>query len=153
MQSLGEGANIYIISAGVNAGHADFASASGTAGSRVVAAHTVDAGSPADVDVRGEGTLAAGLAAGAAYGVAKAATVHSVKVFRDDSVEYSTPEAAVVEGLNFVAVRPSCRATPSFLRACACTAARLQHDVTGGCIRCGASTRRCLLYTSPSPRD
>ena len=64
-QTQGEGANIYVVSAGVNAGHSEFL-APGGAGSRVVAAYSVDQRlSFADVDLRGEGTAAAGLAAGA----------------------------------------------------------------------------------------
>lgn len=66
--------------------------------------YTVDPGSPADVDIRGEGTIAAAAAAGSLYGVAKRATLHSVKVFRDDVLDYTAPRQDVLDGLSWVVV-------------------------------------------------
>jgi hypothetical protein len=106
MQSRAERAHVYVVSAGINSKHSEFLDDMGNS-SRVVAAYTLDDRFPADIDVRGEGTIAAGLVAGRTYGVAKAATVHSVKVFRDDSVQYSTPEEEVVKALHWILVRPT----------------------------------------------
>ena len=104
VQGEGEGVNIYVVAAGVNALHADLRTANGSA-SRVTAAYTLDAASPADVDLRGEGTLAAGVAAGLVHGAAKRARLHSVKVFRDGAADAATDEAAVLRGLQWVLVR------------------------------------------------
>jgi hypothetical protein len=109
------------VSAGVNGLHQDFLTADGSQ-SRVVAAFSLDPRSPADIDVRGEGTLAAGVAAGRLHGVAKQARIHSVKVFRDDMVSYSTRETDVVRGLQWIVVRFQSRATTpdSFLMGMGC---------------------------------
>jgi subtilisin family serine protease len=103
MQDMANDVNVYIISSGVNAYHEDFLTADGTK-SRVVAAYTVDPASPASIDIRGEGTLAAGLVAGRSQGVAKGATVHSVKVFRDDTA-YAVPKQDVIDALAWVKAR------------------------------------------------
>jgi subtilisin family serine protease len=103
VQDQGKEGNLYVVAAGVNGLHQDFLTADGT-GSRVISAYSVDAGSPANVDVRGEGTLAAGVAAGRMHGVAKQAWIHSVKVFRDDVLSYSTPEVDVIRGLQWIVV-------------------------------------------------
>lgn len=95
--------NIYIVSAGVNGAHVDFRGVSNDT-SRVKAAYTVDPGSPADIDIRGEGTIAAASAAGAIHGVAKSATIHSVKVFRDDVLDYTAPRQDVLDGLAWIMV-------------------------------------------------
>lgn len=113
MQGTGEGVNVYVISAGVNGAHAEFAPAMGSfgaqnpsrRGSRVVAAYSTPGAGAADVDVRGEGTAAAALVAGLRYGVARGATVHSVKVFADSESEYAAPEAQVLAGVRWVVVR------------------------------------------------
>jgi subtilisin family serine protease len=68
----GLGVNIYIVDAGVNASHPDF-------GGRVHAAWTWDSNYPADTDCNGHGTAVASVAAGSQFGVAKAATIWSVR--------------------------------------------------------------------------
>lgn len=105
LQNYAENANIYVVSAGINAAHIDFRGMNDDKTTRVVPAYTVDPASPADVDIRGEGTIAAAAAAGAVYGVAKGATLHSVKVFRDDVVDYTAPRQDVLDGLSWVVVR------------------------------------------------
>eukprot|EP00892_Ulva_mutabilis_P007156 jgi/Ulvmu1/4812/UM020_0097.1 len=101
-QNYAENVNIYIVSAGINGAHIDFRAESGDQLSRVKAAYTVDPASPADLDIRGEGTIAAGTAAGAVHGVAKGATLHSVKVFRDDVLDYTAPRQDVLDGLSWI---------------------------------------------------
>lgn len=104
-QNKADNVNIYVVSAGVNGAHIDFRAMDRDQASRVVPAYTVDPASPADVDIRGEGTIAAAAAAGAVHGVAKGATLHSVKVFRDDVVHYTAPRQDVLDGLSWVVVR------------------------------------------------
>lgn len=105
LQNYADNVNIYIVSAGINSVHADFRGINGEQASRVKAAYTVDPASPADIDIRGEGTIAAAAAAGAVYGVAKGATLHSVKVFRDDVADYTAPTQDVLDGLSWILVR------------------------------------------------
>jgi subtilisin family serine protease len=105
----GAGAHVYVLAAGVNAAHDEFLDEGG-AGSRVCAAYTFDGAQAAGIDARGEGTLAAGLAAGRVSGVAKAAAVHSVKVVADGG-PYEASEAAVLAGARWIAVRASGLAT------------------------------------------
>lgn len=69
----GQGVNIYIVDGGVNTGHTDF-------GGRATAAATWDAAYPANQDCTGHGTQLASVAAGTEFGVAKAASVRSVRV-------------------------------------------------------------------------
>jgi hypothetical protein len=83
--------------------HRDFLAASGQT-SRVVPAFSVDAASPADIDIRGEGTVAAAAAAGLLHGVAKAARLHSVKVFRDDTIDFVAPKEDILRGLSWILV-------------------------------------------------
>jgi len=69
----GDGINIYVLDSGVDAAHSDF-------GTRVYAGWTRDSNEPSDMDCHGHGTAVASVAAGAAYGVAKEATIYSVSV-------------------------------------------------------------------------
>ena len=102
MQSNGSGVNIYVVSGGVHRWHQDLATEDGQA--RVVPAYSVHDASPADIDIRGEGTAAAAAAAGLLSGVAKGATIHSVKVFRDETADFTAPKQDVLDGLNWIKV-------------------------------------------------
>lgn len=95
--------NIYIVSGGINTLHEDFKGPDGK--SRVIPAFSVHHSSPAGIDIRGEGTAAAAAAAGMLSGVAKGATIHSVKVFKDDAAEFSAPKDDVLQGLSWIMVR------------------------------------------------
>ena len=103
MQSNGSGVNIYVVSGGVHKWHQDLAAKDGQP--RVVPAYSVHHASPADIDIRGEGTAAAAAAAGLLSGVAKGATIHSVKVFRDETADFTAPKEDVLNGLNWIRVR------------------------------------------------
>lgn len=83
--------HIFIVDTGVWASHEDF-------GGRVVITHTTVEGS-SPLDVHGHGTHCAGVAASATYGVARNATIHSVKVLSDSGVGSSSD---VIEALDFI---------------------------------------------------
>ena len=110
VQASGRGVNIYVISAGVNAAHHEFSSGTkNSSRSRVIAAYSAAADGSAAVDFRGEGTAAAALVAGRSLGVARAATIHSVKVFDDSSAVYAATEEQVLRGVRWVLVRAAAR--------------------------------------------
>lgn len=150
MQSNGTGVNIYVVSGGVHKWHQDFTTEDGQ--SRVVPAHSVHHASPADIDIRGEGTAAAGAAAGLLSGVAKGATVHSVKVFRDETPDFTAPTQDVLDGLSWIHVRQllpmlSCSCTfsptaPTYLQLGRVHSARHDHEVTS-CRRIISSLQWC----------
>jgi subtilisin family serine protease len=99
--TTGEGVDIYIIDTGIRRTHSEFAPAS----TRVAAGYYSSGLSSTD-DGCGHGTHVAGIAAGATYGVAKAARIIPVRVFDGGSLEVcrrGTTVDAVVEGVNWVA--------------------------------------------------
>lgn len=85
--------HVYIIDSGVRTSHAQFAGRVGNGASFAAGAHP-------GTDCEGHGTHVAGIAAGATYGVAKNAIVHSVRL-TDTSCASSAARA--VSALNWVA--------------------------------------------------
>jgi len=100
----GAGVHIYVLDTGVHGTHEEFEGrASGYHYDATRACGSSRTASECVVDVpedhNGHGTAVAGVAAGAVYGVAKGAQVHSVKVLNDNQ-EGST--ANVLKGLHWV---------------------------------------------------
>jgi len=77
----GSGVHVYIIDSGVRSSHVDFGGRVDT----INAFTTVDDGLGTE-DGLGHGTAVAAIAAGTAYGVAKAATIHPVRVLDADGI-------------------------------------------------------------------
>jgi subtilisin family serine protease len=98
--TTGAGVDIYIIDTGIRRSHSEFAPAS----TRVAAGYyRSDLGSTDDGC--GHGTHVAGIAAGATYGVAKAARIIPVRVFPGGSAvdcARGTTVGAVIDGVNWV---------------------------------------------------
>jgi subtilisin family serine protease len=92
----GSGVHIYIIDSGIMGGHTQF---TGRIGNGVCIVQFSSGCSPT-IDSKGHGTAVAGVAAGSTYGVAKGATLHSVRV--NDGVG-ATWTSDVVAGLDWVA--------------------------------------------------
>lgn len=69
--ATGKGVNVYVIDSGIRRTHQDF-------GGRVIPAWPLQGGATNDCD--GHGTHVAGTVGGTAYGVAKGATLHAVRV-------------------------------------------------------------------------
>ena len=103
--TTGAGVDIYIIDTGIRRSHSEFAPAS----TRVAAGYYSDSESlrlTSTEDGCGHGTHVAGIAAGATYGVAKAARIIPVRVFPGGSqiiCENGTSVSAVIAGVNWVA--------------------------------------------------
>ena len=98
--STGAGVDIYIIDTGIRRSHSEFAPAS----TRVAAGYFTPGLGSTD-DGCGHGTHVAGIAAGATYGVAKAARIIPVRVFPGGSQATciaGTDVSAVVAGVNWV---------------------------------------------------
>ena len=99
--TTGAGVDIYIIDTGIRRNHSEFAPAS----TRVAAGYYSPSLGSTD-DGCGHGTHVAGIAAGATYGVAKAARIIPVRVFPGGSQSIcaaGTTVSAVVAGVNWVA--------------------------------------------------
>ena len=99
--TTGAGVDIYIIDTGIRRSHSEFAPAS----TRVAAGYFTPGLGSTD-DGCGHGTHVAGIAAGATYGVAKAARIIPVRVFPGGSqtiCNAGTSVANVVAGVNWVA--------------------------------------------------
>ena len=99
--TTGAGVDIYIIDTGIRRSHSEFAPAS----TRVAAGYYTPGLGSTD-DGCGHGTHVAGIAAGATYGVAKAARIIPVRVFPGGSqtiCNEGTSVANVVAGVNWVA--------------------------------------------------
>jgi subtilisin family serine protease len=98
--AAGQGVQIYVLDTGVRASHVDF-------GGRVRAGYTAIADGNGTNDCHGHGTHVAGTAAGARYGIAKAASIVPVRVLGCDG---SGTMSGVLAGLDWVAangVRPA----------------------------------------------
>jgi hypothetical protein len=98
--TTGAGVDIYIIDTGIRRSHSEFAPAS----TRVAAGYYTPGLGSTD-DGCGHGTHVAGIAAGATYGVAKAARIIPVRVFPGGSqtiCNAGTSVANVVAGVNWV---------------------------------------------------
>ena len=99
--STGAGVDIYIIDTGIRRTHSEFAPAS----TRIAAGYYTPGLGSTD-DGCGHGTHVAGIAAGATFGVAKAARIIPVRVFPGGSqatCNAGTTVSAVVAGVNWVA--------------------------------------------------
>ncbi|HEY5957587.1 MAG TPA: S8 family serine peptidase [Polyangiaceae bacterium] len=75
----GTGVHAYVIDTGITAAHTEFGNGPSGA-SRVAAGYDAIDGDTEPVDCNGHGTHVAGTIAGTTYGVAKQATIHSVRV-------------------------------------------------------------------------
>lgn len=89
----GAGVRVYVVDTGVLSDHVDLAG-------RVAVGYSAIDGSPTTEDCFGHGTHVAGTAAGATYGVARAATVVPVRVMGCDG---NGTTADVLQGLDWVA--------------------------------------------------
>jgi len=99
--TTGAGVDIYIVDTGIRRTHSEFAPAS----TRVAAGYYTPGLGSTD-DGCGHGTHVAGIAAGATYGVAKAARIIPVRVFPGGSqatCDAGTTVSAVVAGVNWAA--------------------------------------------------
>lgn len=93
LNNTGNGTSIFVVDTGVDATNVDF-------GTRVQSGFTAIADGRGSADCNGHGTHVAGIAAGAKFGVAKAATIIPVRVLGcDGSGSYSN----VISGLEYVA--------------------------------------------------
>ena len=89
----GAGVTAYVVDTGILASHTDF-------GGRVAAGWTAVADGNGTTDCNGHGTHVAGTVAGAAYGVAKSATLVPVRVLDCNGSGYNSD---VVAGLDWIA--------------------------------------------------
>ena len=92
----GEGVDIYILDTGISYEHKDFGGRAKYAGFDAVDVYLNESFNGADC--RGHGTHVASNAAGATYGVAKRATLYSVRVLR---CRGSTPRMVVLQGMDY----------------------------------------------------
>lgn len=90
----GSGVHIYIVDTGVRGGHQQFAGRIGTSSCHIF----WSIGCSPTIDAHGHGTRMAGLAAGATYGVATGAIIHSVRISEDGGVDCSD----AVDGLDWI---------------------------------------------------
>ena len=98
--TTGTGVNIYIVDGGVVATHPDF-------GGRVRTAWTWDARYPAGQDCSGHGTAVASVAAGNEYGVAKGATIWSVRANDCDDWSWSSTLEAGIDWVTGHHIKPA----------------------------------------------
>jgi subtilisin family serine protease len=98
--TTGAGVNIYVVDGGVFAAHPDF-------GGRVRAAWTWDANYPAGQDCSGHGTAVASVAAGNDYGVAKGATIWSVRANDCDDWSWSSTLEAGIDWVTGHHIKPA----------------------------------------------
>ncbi len=100
----GNGSHVYIIDTGINSTHNDFTGRVGESRNFVSPAGLLFGNSntnPNDFeDCNGHGTHVAGTAAGSTYGIAKAATVHGIRVL---DCQGAGSTASVIAGIDWVA--------------------------------------------------
>jgi subtilisin family serine protease len=105
----GQGVNVYVIDTGLNAAHTEFSGRVGAGQNFApnqgsLLCNLLGIGCPTDpantTDCNGHGTHVAGTAAGSVYGVAKQATVHSVRVLGCNG---SGSNSGVIAGVDWVA--------------------------------------------------
>ena len=89
--TTGAGVRAYVIDTGIKSDHPDFAN-------RIAPGYNVLDRSRNVSDCQGHGTHVAGIVAGSTYGVAKAATIVPVKIFR---CEDTTSMSAIVAGVDW----------------------------------------------------
>ncbi len=90
--STGAGVHVYVLDSGVLASHVDF-------GGRVVSQQDIVGGTPYSSTCEGHGTHVAGIIGGTTYGVAKAATLVSVRIL---SCSGTGTVAQAIAGVNWV---------------------------------------------------
>ena len=105
--SAGEGVTVYIVDSGVLGTHPEFKGRLGDGYSAVTATDSQDP----NADCSGHGTHVAGTAAGATYGVAKAATIESVRVFNCAGSGTSTD---VIRGIDWIIKNNTAPAVANF---------------------------------------
>jgi subtilisin family serine protease len=98
--SDGTGVNIYIVDSGVWVAHPDFTG-------RAHGAWTYNTAYPADTDCSGHGTAVASVAAGAEYGVARGATIWSVRTNDCDNWQWVSDRVAGVDYVIAHHVKPA----------------------------------------------
>ena len=97
----GSGVHIYIVDTGLRASHQEFSGRVGSGRNFVSSGFLFGSVDPANVDdCNGHGTHVAGTAAGSTWGVAKAATVHPVRVLGCGG---SGSNSAVIAGIDWLA--------------------------------------------------
>jgi serine protease len=97
--ATGSGTHIYILDTGIIASHTEFAlSPSGNRVGAGINLVPVETSTNTDDDI-GHGTHVAAIAAGRRFGVAKAATIHPVRIFQNGGATIST----AVSGVNWIA--------------------------------------------------
>ena len=92
-ETAGAGVRIYVLDTGIKADHTEFSG-------RVIDGYDVYGEDMAAQDCNGHGTHVAGIAAGETYGVAKDATIVSVRVLDCDGLGYFSK---IIQGMNWVA--------------------------------------------------
>lgn len=88
----GAGVNLYVVDTGIRLDHEEFTG-------RIAAGADLADGDDDPSDCAGHGTHVSSAAAGTTWGVAKAATIHPVRVFRCVG---STPTSVVIAGLEWI---------------------------------------------------
>jgi subtilisin family serine protease len=88
----GSGVHVWVIDTGLRADHSEFSGRVGSAWSYVADGNGTN-------DCHGHGTHVAGTIGGTTYGVAKAVTIHAVRVFDCNGNEYNSSVIAGVNGV------------------------------------------------------
>ena len=96
--NVGAGTHVYIVDSGVRGGHVEFSGRVGNGACFII----LSLGCSPTIDALGHGTAAASVAAGTTYGVAKLATIHSVRVTDDGGGAIGVQCSDVISGLNWI---------------------------------------------------
>ncbi|MGH9023931.1 MAG: S8 family peptidase [Acidimicrobiia bacterium] len=97
----GAGVHAYVVDSGIRATHAEFKGRVGNG------KNFVDDGRSHDSDCSGHGTHVAGTIGGTKYGVAKAVTLHALRVLDCDGSGFSSDTAAAVDWVTANHVKPA----------------------------------------------
>lgn len=97
----GQGVTVYVVDSGLRATHSEFVVSTNPYVTRASNAFNAFPSEP-DVDGSGHGTHMAGVIAGKTMGVAKGATVKSVRVCHGDPQAPDCPESAIISGLQYI---------------------------------------------------